>query len=390
MLRSTVSRIRLCISAVGCVVLGASLFNWVQAQHAAGQQYAWVDVKASNAAAMQSAEIWQVSARCVRPYFVRAVMRSEAKLKAYYDLAPPEVRARLDRSPGPLQPAQPTGWYHLVNAEPNSRIRSDTDMEYVAQLHVQYAEWFANVFKLEIAASQWQQRLTDIADQRLVVSESARRSFGAYSGQNGKTASATEGFDDHVLAMLGLGGFSGDEEQALRSECVKINLVKEISQAPNYFSDLWRWPIEQAAAFAIGLELILIAIFLVPITLWIATGDPQVAAQHMRDAADRLRGRVRHFEKNKYIAGVLPALQAMRTRTRAVLADLGAWLGPAVNRQFQIFLTTAAALKFAIKPPQRQQWNVGSKAGVTAAARPFPRSRPRWRPRCTRVATVQR
>lgn len=392
MLRSTVPRIRLAISAFGCVVLGASLFNWAHTLRAGGQPYAWVGANASNAAAIERAEVWQVSARCARPYFARAVLRSKAKLKAYYDLAPPEVRARLDRSAGLPLSTETSGWYHLAKAEPKRRQRNDADLEYVAQLHVQYAEWFANVFKLEIAASQWEQRLTDVADQRLVFSESARKSFDA--GQNTKAADSADGFDDHVLATLGLGGFPSEEEQALKSECIKVDLIKKISTAPNYFGELWRWPLEETAAFALGLELVLIGLFLVPITLWIGTGDPQVAAQHLRDVTCRLTARVRGFRHNQFIARAMANLQAVSLRMRAGLIDLsaqlGSRLGPAVNRQVQSLRSImAASLHAAMKPTLQEQSGAG-ESGFAPPPRPFPRRRQQWRSRCTRMAAVRR
>lgn len=207
MFQSTVSRVRFALSALGVIVLSASLFNWTQALRTARHQYEWVDAGASNAPALDTAEVWQVSGSCVRPYFVGAALRSKAKLKAYYDLAPEAVRAQLHRSPDVLQP-------QLVKNQPDDN--DDPDTEYAALLHVQYAEWYANVFKLEIEAGRWQQRLIDVADQRLMLSESARKSFGASSGRDSAAPVATRSFDTQVLATLGLGGFPKVEEQRLR------------------------------------------------------------------------------------------------------------------------------------------------------------------------------
>jgi hypothetical protein len=391
MLRSTVSRIRLSVGALGCVILGASLFNWAQGLHAAAHQYDWVKINSADVPSAEPAEIWQVSASCVRPYFVGALLRSKARLKAYYDLAPAEVRARLDRPPDVAQSSQPTGWYRLVKSESDIPPPSKPNREYVAQLHVEYAEWYANVFKLETEESQWEQRLTDIADQRLIFSESARKSFGAYSGRDIKLASAGIGsFDDHVLGTLGLGGFPPDEEEALKSQCVNIKLITKVFKSPNYFFELWRWPVEQTAAFTIGLEFIFIGIFLVPITLWMGTGDPQLAAQHVRNQANRLAARLKNFDKNKFAASCLEGLRAIRARTRALLTTFGTRLGPIINRQVQVLARMAAIPNVALSSPVREQSNAGGKRGSTWPTGPFPRSRRRWRSRSAHIAAGRR
>lgn len=293
----------------------------------------WVDAAASNRPALDSAEIWQVSARCVRPYFIRAALRSKAKLKAYYDQAPEAVRARLNRSSSVPPSAAPKSWYRLVKNQPDN---NDLDGEYAALLHVQYAEWYANVFKLEIDASRWQQRLTGVTDQRLTLSESARKSFDF--GRNTAVPTATNGFDSQVLATLGLGGFPKDEEQALKTDCVKIALVNKVLASPHYLRELGRWPVEQTAAFALALELILLGIFIVPMTLWIGTGDAQLAAQHIRDAANRLVTKVRSFDWKKRVSDAAERFQAIRTATGATLAKLHARLMPVVETQIVLFL----------------------------------------------------
>jgi len=321
MSQSTVSRVRFAFCALGVVVVGASLFNWAHGLHVAGQQYRWVDAAASDAPAVDTAEIWQVSAKCVRPYFVRAALRSKAKLKAYYDLAPEAVRAGLARSPDIPQPAAtPKSWYRLVKNQPFNRSPKNGDpaMEYSALLHVQYAEWYANVFKLEIEASQWQQRLAGVTDQRLMLGESTRKGYGGTAAQQTAALDATGGFDSQVLTTLGLGGFPKEEEQALKADCVRVNLVNKVVENPNYFSELWRWPVEQTAAFALGIELVLLGIFLVPMTLWIGTGD----AQPDGGSISRLTTKIRSFGSNERLRGAAQRFQTMRAATRSILAEL--------------------------------------------------------------------
>lgn len=340
MFQSTVSRVRFALSALGFVVLSASLFNWTQALPTARQQYTWVDAGTSDASALDTAEIWQVSGSCARPYFIRAALRSKAKLKAYYDLAPEPVRARLNRSSGIPRSAAPKGWYRLVKDQPDnpSAGNGDPDMEYSALLHVQYAEWYANVFKLEIEATRWQQRLTEVSDQRLTLSESARNSFGASSVPNAGALGITAGFDTQVLATLGLSGFPKDEEQSLKTDCVNVSLVKKILTSPSYLGELLGWPVEQTAAFVLASELILLGIFLVPLTLWIGTGDAQLAAQHVREAINRMATTVGSFDWKKRVRQAAARLRVIRASTRAILVELGARLKPVVEDQIVRFL----------------------------------------------------
>lgn len=338
MLQSTVSRVRLALGTLGFVVLGASLFNWAQAVQTARPQYTWVDANASRAPALDTAEIWQVSGSCVRPYFVRAALRSKAKLKAYYDIAPEAVRARLSRKPDIPQPTGSKSWYRLVKNQPDSRSTNNDDLEYGALLHVEYAEWYANVFKLEIEAGRWQQRLVDVTDQRLMLSESARKSFHAYSGRDAAAADATSSFDSQVLATLGLGGFPEDEEQNLKADCVNVSLMHKVLTSPNYLEELWRWPVEQTAMFALAFELIFLGIFLVPMTLWIGTGDARLAAQHVRETVNSTAAKVRSFDWKKRVSDAAGRLQALGTATRAALLQLGGRLKPVVENQIVLFL----------------------------------------------------
>ena len=339
MFHSTVSRVRLALSALGFAVLSASLFNWAQTLHSTQHQYTWVDAGASNAPVLDTAEIWQVSGSCVRPYFVGAALRSKAKLKAYYDLAPEAVRARLNRSSAIPPSAAPKSWYRLVKDQPGNQAASDDpDMEYSALLHVQYAEWYANVFKLEVDASRWQQRLIDVTDRRLMLSESVRKSFGTDLGRGNGATGATDGFDSQVLATLGLGGFPKGEEQTLKSDCVNISLMNKVLASPNYLLELWRWPVEQSAAFALALELILLGVFLVPMMLWTGTGDAQLAAQHVREATSRMAAKVRRFDWKKRAFETAESFRTLYTAILAILAELGARLRPVLENQIVLFL----------------------------------------------------
>ena len=153
MLRITVSRIRVFIAVLGCAILGASLFDWAQNLRATEVGYTWVKADSPVAPAVEAAEIWQVSASCVRPFFVNAVLQSKVKLNNHYALAPADVRAWRTRPMGEsFQPAtdQSGGLYRVVNHEQDGGGQNSAEMERGAMLHVRYAEWYANLFKLEI------------------------------------------------------------------------------------------------------------------------------------------------------------------------------------------------------------------------------------------------
>ena len=284
MLRITVSRIRIFFVVLGCAILSASLFDWAQNLRAAEAGYGWVKADAPNAPAVETAEIWQVAASCVRPFFVNAVLRSKIKLNNHYALAPEAVRAWRSRSMSEEPAANQTGGlYRLVNEQDGREQNSERG----AMLHVRYAEWYADLFKLEVGAHEWERRLADIADQSVTVSEATRKSFGAYSGRGIGQAGGRGDFDHYLLVLLGLGGFADDQEQAIRADCVKFIPVKKIYNSANYLGEMWRWPVDHAAAFSFGLELMLIGILFIPIDLWIATGDVRAVRRHIAEEVTR-------------------------------------------------------------------------------------------------------
>lgn len=309
MLHSVRSRIRLFIGVLGCAVLGTSLLSWGLSLHASAGQYTWVRFDPSRAPAAAAAELWHVSASCVRPYFVRALLRSKAKLEAHYNAAPPEVRARLNAPASPNQSVEPAAWHPSENGGQKQAGRSDPYGEYVAALQVKYAEWYAALFKLEIEAGKWQRRLLDVADQTVVVSAASRTSFGAYSRGDIRLTGPDGDFDGYLLTALGLGGFSSDEQASLKSACATISPVMESFHNPKFLGELWHWPLDCLTEFSFGLELVLIAIFFAPIVLWMETGDLKAATQHIRALTDRLGPTIRDFKKSRLVCGVLEGVR---------------------------------------------------------------------------------
>ena len=139
--------------------------------------------------------------------------------------------------------------------------------------------------------------MANVADQSVTVSEATRRTFGAYGGRDIERVSAHGDFDHYLLVLLGLGGFPGDQEQALRADCVKLIPVKKIFKSANYLGEIWRWPVDHAAAFSFGLELVLIGIFFIPIDLWIATGDFRAVGRHLARDGTPPRAKVRNLSR---------------------------------------------------------------------------------------------
>jgi hypothetical protein len=292
MLRITVLRIRVFLAVLGCAILSASLFDWAQNLRAAEAGYAWVRVNAPTGPAAETAEVWQVSASCVRPFFVNAVLQSKIALNNHYASAPAAVRAWRTRPLDERAESQNSGLYRLVDSRQAAGGRNSAQMERGAMLHVRYAEWYADLFKLEVQAHEWERRLADIADQNVTVSEATRKSFGAYSGRGVEKSGDRGDFDHYLVVLLGLGGFPADQEQAIRADCVKFIPVKKIFKSANYLGEIWRWPVDHAAAFSFGLELVLIGLLFIPIDLWIATGDARAVRRHIAEGIARFATKV--------------------------------------------------------------------------------------------------
>ena len=355
MLRITISRIRIFIAALGCAILSASLFDWAQNLRAAESGYAWVKAAAPIASAAETAEIWQISASCVRPFFVNAVLQSKLRLASHYALAPDAVRAWGIRplGEGP-QPAtdQSGGLYRLVNGERDGRGQDSAQSERGAMLHVRYAEWYANLFKLKVAEHAWERRLASVADQSVTVSAATRRNFGAYGDRGIERVGGQGDFDHYLLVLLGLGGFSDDQEQALRVDCMQFIPVKRIFRNANYLDEIWRWPVDHAAAFSFGLELLLIGIFFIPIDLWIAGGDFNAVRRHVETEANRFVGgllaKLRSLPRSKFALAFRRVVRAAAAGGRAILTAR-TFPGPAVGEI--PFVSKLAAMRLPRRVP---------------------------------------
>ncbi len=354
MVRMTISRLRLLLIVLGCAVLGGSLAIWARTARGGEDAGLWVSAAAASAPGTETAEIWRASASCERPFFIKAVLRSKAALKSYYNAVPQDVRVSRERSIyGDAMDS--SGGYQRVSDAPrpsHSAHRHDAAaMEYDAALHAQYAEWYATVSRLEIQENQWERRLRNVADQRVILSEATRRSFKA-SGSNAGRPTANSDFEHYVLFLLGLTGFPADEEDAITASCVTVVPVKIFAGAGT-IGTIWRWPVDHVAALSFGLELVLIGLLLVPISIWIGTGDVRMAARHLGGEARHLLALARD---------VLRSTGDAARRVLAIARALGRQIGrearrlPPLARKVQRHISGAARrlVAFAKSLPRRK------------------------------------
>lgn len=367
MSRSVRSRIRLFIGALGCAVLVTSLIGWAYSLHAAAGRYTWVKVDpSSRVPAAETAELWHVSASCVRPYFVRALFRSKAKLEAHYNAAPDEVRARLNPQANPGQSVKPAAWHPSESGSQDKAARSNPYGEYVAALQVKYAEWYAALFKLEIEAGNWQQRLINVSDQTVVLSAASRASFAAYAHGARKLTGSQDDFDGQILTALGLGGLSSDEQLSLKAACVTVNPVMARLSEVQYLGALWHWPIDCLVEFSFGLELVLISIFFAPIALWLGTGNSEVKPQ-FRAPIHRLGTSLRDFDKGQFVRVVFEYVRPMSAAIRAALDRLKSYA--ASRRTRRSIARIAEPKRGRRRPPTPQNGGPTPAAAIKAAIR---------------------
>jgi len=292
------SRVGVLIGLLGLGVLAASLYGWSGngPQHRlyyAEYEYAWVPADASNAPAVETGEIWRAPADCQLPYFVKAAVQAKAKLKTYNEAAPEEIRAlreRADRRVTLQRAPGKTPFDYFVKREQEGRAQDIAGTDYDAELHAKYTEWYVTVSKLEEQVKQWEERLNGIADRGAAFSETR-----VSSADRRELVGTDRDLERRALSQLGLGGFADDQQQAIRTACVRVVAVKKIVARTYHHTDVWRWPLDHVATFWLGLELVLVGALFGPIGTWIRTGDAQAAWRQVRDAAMRFLAAARRF-----------------------------------------------------------------------------------------------
>jgi hypothetical protein len=251
MLRPWLSRIGLAATLAGFATLGASLYIWSQAGYRLAyteRDEQWVRADSSSAPALGRDETWQVSAACQRPYFVEAAAQAKAKLQAYSETAPDEIRT----------------WRNRAQEAREGRSESAASDEDV-KLHAKYQDWFVAEFSLDKQLKQWERRLGALTDRSTSLREARERitDVRLYISEESGLAGAGRDFEHFVYFLLGLGGFADEQMTAIKSACIKIVPTKLVVTATTWHSDIWRWPGDQTFIFwpalaltAFGLALI--------------------------------------------------------------------------------------------------------------------------------------
>ena len=281
MVRSKRSRVGVLIGLLGVAVLSVSLYAWSRGGphhrlYYTQDDHEWVRADASRARPVDTDEIWQATATCQLPYFVKATLQAKAKLQAFNDAVPDEIRALRER-PGRRLPAD-TPFYYFLKREQEERARNIAGSDYDAQLHAKYTEWYVTVSKLEDEVKQWEERLRGVVDRSTAFNDAAG------GGNAGDRAREPE---HAALTRLGLGSFPEDQQQAIKAACVNVIPMKKIVAKTHYRTEIWRWPVDHAATFWFGVELVLLGVLFSPIATWISTGDFAAAWRHGREAAAR-------------------------------------------------------------------------------------------------------
>ena len=301
MVRTALSRIGLPITLLGFAVLGISLYRWTQTSpphrlYYTEDEYQWVRVDSSNAPAVETDELWHAPASCQLPYFVKATMQAKVKLKAHNDLAPDEIQVWRNFRPALQPPSDKTD--SVLKRGQEKTGRGTAEMDYDAELHAKYTEWYVTMSKLEERVKNWERRLSNVADRTITFGEARRRSADARNiGDHIEQESVNSGLERYALFLMGLGGFSNEQEQSIKADCINVVRVKKIIATRRYYTEIWRWPVDHAAMFWFGLELVLVGAFFSPIARWISSDDSQ-SARHLREAAKRLY--TRNIPRSKF------------------------------------------------------------------------------------------
>lgn len=282
MLHNKASRIGLLAALTGLSILGASLYTWTQTSpynrlFYTKKRYEWVPADSSPSAAIDTDEVWHVSAECQKPYFVDAVAQARAKLQAFDASPPDEVRKWLDR-PAVQQPLTPPndkeGSLQWLLRESKEDDRARAASLYELELQNKYFDWFHAKSMLEQQLQQWKDRLQRVADRTMTLSEARRRNaeIRSYSTEDAEAADSGRDFEHFALFLLGLGGFSDKQIQGLEGNCIKVTKIKKIIAETTYHTDFARWTVDHTLSFWGGFALFFGGLLFAPALKWINGG----------------------------------------------------------------------------------------------------------------------
>lgn len=281
MLQNKLSRIGLLIALVGLAILGASLYTWVQSSafnrlFYSEDKYEWVRADSSASSAIDTDEIWQVSATCQKPFFEEATAQARSKLKSYNDTAPDEIRAWRNRPAHQrtlVPPTDTTDFSERSMRELKESQRASAETKYWLDLQLKYSDWFHTQSKLEEQVKRWERRLSNVEDRRMTLSEARRRNKEPlFISDEIEAADAGRDFKHFALFLLGLGGFSDEQVKAIETACIDVIPMKKIVSETTYHTELSRWPVDHVVPFWLGLGLVFIGLVLSPVARWIGQG----------------------------------------------------------------------------------------------------------------------
>jgi hypothetical protein len=304
------------IALSGLAVLGASYFVWAQTNpfhgsSAAQDGYLWVRADSSSNPAVEVDEVWQASAACQRPHFIAAALRAKAKLRAFYEAAPEEIREWRNRPshvPTPRVPADEADFQSFQKREQAELERKLAETDYESHLHAKYLEWYVTASKLEEQAKQWEWRLNNVADRKTTLGEARRRRLTLLVDSGFEPVAPGQNFEQYVLSQLGFGGFSSGQLQAIKASCVEIVPIKKILAS----AEVWRWPFDHLLWFSLGLELVLIGVFFRPIANWISAGGTWTGWRQIGDTAQHFVASMRDLRAGKFASIADAAWRSMR------------------------------------------------------------------------------
>jgi hypothetical protein len=268
MFQSKLSRIGLLIALLGFSILGASLYTWVHASpynrlYYTHDAYTWVRTDSSDAPAVETDEVWEASAACLKPYFVSAAEKARATLKTHNDSIPDEVRKWNNRPSRPsLPPPSDNDRGERQSLELKEIIRKGEEDRYWFSLLSKYRDRFSTQFDLEENAKRWERRSSSVEDFRTTRDEALRRT----------SFRASDAVERAAIIMLGLSDFPEDQAKAIRTACLKIIPMKRIVTERTYHTNIWRWPADHAVPFWLGIALLFVGIGLSPAERWIRAG----------------------------------------------------------------------------------------------------------------------
>lgn len=210
MLETQPKRLGLLMMIFGIVTLGISLYMWAQSSawkrlYYVRHQYDWVRAESSEVSAIQTDEVWNASAACIKPYLIK--LRDRTKSASNIFAAE-------------------------VHADPLGR-------NFNPERIIQGALLARRAIELEASI-----RL--LRDQRLLASES-----------------------EISDVRLGLDKFSRPEALLIFKQCVDITPIKKILTKTTYHTNIDWWPYDHPIPFWIGIAMIILGGGFNPLVKWI-------------------------------------------------------------------------------------------------------------------------